>query len=122
LIVELERHGAAVLTEEETARFPRAAVEKQTGWFQLDIIGQSAVTLAELATIQRRYPIQLLVIPTDLVDGESCLAAEKLALVLSLFTSPTRTQGSACATRCSRRGAPTSSSASRRRCGPAASW
>jgi acyl-CoA reductase-like NAD-dependent aldehyde dehydrogenase len=86
LIVELERHGAAVLTVEETARFLGEAVDPQTRQFKPGIIGRDAGTLAELAQIQRRHPIQLLVIPTDLVAGESCLAAEKLAPVLSLFT------------------------------------
>jgi acetaldehyde dehydrogenase/alcohol dehydrogenase len=86
LIVELERHGAAVLTVEETARFLGEAVDPQTRQFKPGIIGRDAATLAELAQIQRRHPIQLLVIPTDLVAGESCLAAEKLAPVLSLFT------------------------------------
>ncbi|HEY3230967.1 MAG TPA: hypothetical protein VGJ87_17205 [Roseiflexaceae bacterium] len=86
LIAELERHGAAVLTPEETARFLGEAVDPQTGQFKPGIIGRDAATLAELAQIQRRHPIQLLVIPTDLVAAENCLAAEKLAPVLSLFT------------------------------------
>ncbi len=86
LIVELERAGAAVLTLEETARFLRTALDPQKRRFQPSIIGQDAATLAELAGIQRRYPIQLLVIPTELVAAENCLAAEKLAPVLSLFT------------------------------------
>jgi acetaldehyde dehydrogenase / alcohol dehydrogenase len=86
LIVELEQAGAAVLTAEETERFLREAVDPQTRRFQPRIIGQDAATLAELAQIQRREPIQLLVIPTELVARERCLAAEKLAPVLSLFT------------------------------------
>jgi acetaldehyde dehydrogenase/alcohol dehydrogenase len=85
LIEELERHGAAVLAAEETERFLRAAVDPQTRRFQPRIIGQDAATLAELARIQRRYPIQLLVIPTGAVAAENYLAAEKLAPVLSLF-------------------------------------
>jgi acyl-CoA reductase-like NAD-dependent aldehyde dehydrogenase len=93
LIVELERVGAAVLTEDEAARFLGEAVNPQTRRLQPHIIGQSAATLAELAHIQRREPIQLLVIPTDLVAAENYLAAEKLAPVLSLFTVANADEG-----------------------------
>jgi acyl-CoA reductase-like NAD-dependent aldehyde dehydrogenase len=86
LIVELIRHGAAVLTPEEAERFLQAAADPQTHRFQPGIVGQSAATLAQLAQIQRHYPIRLLVIPTNLITAESCLAVEKLAPVLSLFT------------------------------------
>ena len=77
--------GAAVLGAEETVRFLRAVVDEPTHRFQPHIIGQDAATLAELAQIQRRSPLQLLVILTDQVAAENCLAAEKLAPVLSLF-------------------------------------
>jgi hypothetical protein len=61
----LERAGAAVLGAEKTVRFLRAVVDEPTHRFQPHIIGQDAATLAELAQIQRRYGIQLLVILTD---------------------------------------------------------
>lgn len=86
LIGELDRHGAAVLTAEETESFLRAAVDPQTRRFHPRIIGQDAATLAEWAHIQRSYAIRLLVVPADLVAVKSCLATEKLAPVLSLFT------------------------------------
>jgi acetaldehyde dehydrogenase / alcohol dehydrogenase len=86
LIAELERAGAAVLTAEETERFLGAAVDPRTHRFKPQIIGQAAATLAELAAIQRGYPIQLLVAPTNVVAAANCLAAEKLAPVVSLFT------------------------------------
>ena len=86
LIGELERHGAAVLTPEETARFLGAAVDPQTRRFQPRIVGQDAATLAEWAHIQRPYAIRLVVVPTEAVAAENYLAAEKLAPILSLFT------------------------------------
>jgi acyl-CoA reductase-like NAD-dependent aldehyde dehydrogenase len=86
LIRELECHGAAVLTEEERRRFLDAAVDPETHRFKAGIIGQDATTLAALAQIQRPYPIQLLVIPTEVVTAENELAVEKLAPILSLFT------------------------------------
>jgi acetaldehyde dehydrogenase/alcohol dehydrogenase len=86
LIAELERHGAAVLTPDETAGFLRDAVDPQTHRFKRHIIGQSAAALAKRACIRRPYPIQVFVIPTALLSTENALAAEKLAPVLSLFT------------------------------------
>ena len=56
LIVGLEQHGAAVLTEEETARFLRAARDEQTQRFRPHIIGQDAARLAELAQIHAAAP------------------------------------------------------------------
>jgi len=85
LIEELERAGAAVLSAEETARFLRVALDEQMQRFRPHIIGQDAARLAELAQIQRRRPIQLLVIPTDKIAAENWLAAEELAPVLSLL-------------------------------------
>jgi acyl-CoA reductase-like NAD-dependent aldehyde dehydrogenase len=86
LVAELERVGTAVLSPEESARFRNAAVDPQTHRFKAGIIGQDAATLAALAQIQRPYPIQLLVIPTEAVAVENELAVEKLAPILSLFT------------------------------------
>jgi acetaldehyde dehydrogenase / alcohol dehydrogenase len=86
LISELEGQGVAVLTPGESARFRNAAVDPQTHRFKAGIIGQDATTLAALAQIQRPYPIQLLVIPTEAVAAENELAVEKLAPILSLFT------------------------------------
>ncbi len=86
LIAELIHHGAAVLTEAESARFRDAAVYPQTQRFMSLVVGQDAATLAKLVNIERPYTIQLLVIPTELVAAENYLAAEKLASVVSLFT------------------------------------
>ena len=86
LLAELIRHGAAVLTEAEGARFRDAAVDPETRRFRSPIAGQNAATLATLASIERPYEIQLLVIPTESVDSENYLAGEKLAPVVSLFT------------------------------------
>ena len=86
LVAELIRHGAAVLTELESARFQDAAVNDETHRLASSIVGQSAATLARLASIERPYDIQLLVIPTASVDPTNYLAAEKLAPVVSLFT------------------------------------
>jgi acyl-CoA reductase-like NAD-dependent aldehyde dehydrogenase len=93
LIEELERHGAAVLTAEETERFLHAAVDPQTGRLKPRIVGQDAATLAVWAQIQRGCPLKLLVIPTSSVAAENWLAAEKLAPVLSLFTVDNADEG-----------------------------
>jgi acyl-CoA reductase-like NAD-dependent aldehyde dehydrogenase len=86
LVAELVQHGAAVLTDAESARFRHATVDPETCRFKSPIIGQDAATLARLASIERPYNIQLLVVPTESVNPENYLAAEKLAPVVSLFT------------------------------------
>src|SRR5262245_32217888 len=86
LIAELVRHGAAVLTKEESERFQSAAVNPETHRLMSPIIGQHASTLAELAHITRAYCIQLLVVPTEAATPDNYLAAEKLAPVVSLYT------------------------------------
>ena len=68
LVAELVQHGAAVLTEAESARFRHAAVDPETCRFKSPIIGQDAATLARLASIERPYNIQLLVVPTESVN------------------------------------------------------
>jgi acetaldehyde dehydrogenase / alcohol dehydrogenase len=83
---ELERAGAAVMTEEESARFVEAAIDPQTRRLASSAVGREAATLAEQAGIRRPHSIRLLVVPTDAVDADNGLAAEKLAPVLSLFT------------------------------------
>lgn len=86
LIAELIRHGAAVLTPAESARFQEAAVSPETHRFMPPILGQDAATLATLAHIERPYPIRLLVIPSQSIVADNYLAAEKLAPVVSLCT------------------------------------
>jgi acyl-CoA reductase-like NAD-dependent aldehyde dehydrogenase len=93
LVNYLEAVGAAVLTCEECARFLDVAVDPQTQRLMPHIIGQDAATLAALTQIERPYPIQLLVLPTEVVAAENPLAAEKLAPVLSLFTVPDVDEG-----------------------------
>jgi len=86
LVDELIHNGAALLTESESTRFRDAAVNPETHRLMSSIAGHDAATLARLASIERPYDIQLLVIPTESVDFENYLAAEKLAPVVSLFT------------------------------------
>jgi acyl-CoA reductase-like NAD-dependent aldehyde dehydrogenase len=88
LVSELMNHGAAILDEAESERFKDAAVSPDTCRFLPPIVGTDAATLAELAHIERPYPIRLLVVPTESLSTTNYLAAEKLAPVVSLFTVP----------------------------------
>jgi acyl-CoA reductase-like NAD-dependent aldehyde dehydrogenase len=88
LVSELMDHGAAILDEAESERFKDAAVSPDTCRFLPPIVGTDAATLAELAHIERPYPIRLLVVPTESLSTTNYLAAEKLAPVVSLFTVP----------------------------------
>ncbi|TMD60534.1 MAG: aldehyde dehydrogenase family protein [Chloroflexi bacterium] len=83
---ELQQHGAAVLSEEETAAFLNIMVDPISNRFKPHVNGQLAADLAAQAGIRRPYPIKLLVIPTGEVNENNPLALEKLAPILSLFT------------------------------------
>jgi len=85
LIDELVQQGAAVLTEAESARFRAVGVCPRTQKLLPSIIGKDAATLATLALIERPYAVRLLVIPTESVDRDDYVSAEKLAPVVSLF-------------------------------------
>ena len=82
----LEQHGAAVLSEQETAAFLNVMVDPVSNRFKPHANGQLAADLAAQAGIPRPYPIKLLVIPTGEVHQNNPLALEKLAPILSLFT------------------------------------
>ncbi len=82
----LEQQGAAVLSAEETAAFLRLMVDPASHRLRPHVLGQCAADLAAQVGIQRSYPIQLLVVPTEAVSENNPLAREKLAPILSLLT------------------------------------
>jgi acyl-CoA reductase-like NAD-dependent aldehyde dehydrogenase len=82
----LERHGAAVLSEEETLSLLPTVVDPAKKRLASSIYGQLAADIAAQASIRRPYPIELLVVPTQEVSEHNPLAREKLAPILSLFT------------------------------------
>lgn len=82
----LEEHGAAVLSGEESQRLLAMIVDPRTNRLQASILGRAAGTIAEWASIERPYPIQVLVLPTQEVSQHNPLAREKLAPLLSLFS------------------------------------
>lgn len=81
----LERHGAAVLTDDEVDEFMSKVVDRSGKAFRLEIIGQTAQAIAARTAITRPYPIRLLIVPTDSAASSNPLTGEKLAPVLSLF-------------------------------------
>jgi acetaldehyde dehydrogenase / alcohol dehydrogenase len=82
----LEQQGAAVLSAEETVAFLSLMVDPASHRLRPQVLGQFAADLAAGVDIQRPYPIQLLVVPTEAVSENNPLALEKLAPILSLFT------------------------------------
>jgi acetaldehyde dehydrogenase/alcohol dehydrogenase len=70
------------------ARNQKIIGEQQMASQVTTLIGTDAATLAELAHIERPYPIRLLVVPTELISTTNYLAGEKLAPVVSLFSVP----------------------------------
>jgi acetaldehyde dehydrogenase / alcohol dehydrogenase len=82
----LERHGAAVLTDDEKQCFETIAVEKPGGAFRRDLVGRPAEAIAAAVGIARPHPPRLLVIRAAASDLDTFYAREKLAPFLSLFT------------------------------------
>ncbi len=83
---ELEREGAAVLTDEESAAFLAAIVDPETNRFRLETVGQSAALIAESVGITRPYEIKLIVVPGEWAGEDTPMAGEKMTPILSLFT------------------------------------
>ncbi len=89
----LQEQGAAVLDAEETARFTEKAVLADGSSFRRRLIGKDPSYVAEFTSIQRDYPIRLIVVPTKGVHSENIYAREKMIPVLSLFTVEDEQQG-----------------------------
>jgi acetaldehyde dehydrogenase/alcohol dehydrogenase len=83
----LRSAGAAVLSDDETVLFQRAAVDAKNSGLRGFTIGQSAAVIARAIGVERPYTIQLLVVPTEGVAGNP-LAGEKMAPIVSLYTVP----------------------------------
>jgi acyl-CoA reductase-like NAD-dependent aldehyde dehydrogenase len=83
---ELEREGAAVLTDEESAAFLAAIVDPETNRFRLETTGQSAALIAESVGISRPYEIKVIVVPGEWSGEDTPMAGEKMTPILSLFT------------------------------------
>ena len=84
-LAALEAAGAAVCSEEETARVAAAAFDPD-GHLRRDALGQSAQAIAAAAGVRRDRPIRVLVLPLALDQVDGPLGREKLAPLLSLFS------------------------------------
>ena len=85
-LAALEAAGAAVCSEEETARVAAAAFDPGDGRLRRDALGQSAQAIAAAAGVRRDRPIRVLVLPLALDQVDGPLGREKLAPLLSLFS------------------------------------
>ena len=94
-IEALKAQGAAVLSPDEERRFSRTVIDPETGRFRPQIIGQSAARIAAAAGIERDHEIHLVVVPTDDPSSENPYAGEKMAPLLSLFTTAGSEEGRA---------------------------
>ncbi|HYN17956.1 MAG TPA: aldehyde dehydrogenase family protein, partial [Actinomycetes bacterium] len=88
----LERAGAAVCSEEETARVAAQAFDPG-GHLRRDALGQPARAIAVAAAVRRDGPIRVLVLPLALDQVDGPLGREKLAPLLSLFSVDGTEQG-----------------------------
>jgi acetaldehyde dehydrogenase/alcohol dehydrogenase len=89
----LIKAGAAVLTPEEARHFTEIVVVPETHQFRNEILGQGAAMVAEFLEIKRDYPVQLIVVPAETVEGEEAYFREKMAPILSLFTVADEQEG-----------------------------
>jgi acetaldehyde dehydrogenase/alcohol dehydrogenase len=85
-VAALERHGAAVLGEEDAQEFRSKVIDASGNTLRSEIVGQTAQSIADDTGIRRGYAIRLLVVPTDSPSPTDPFAGEKLAPLLSLFT------------------------------------
>ncbi len=92
-VSELEKHGAAVLSTEESAALVREVVDAVKNKLKPEVVGQAAEKLASAANIHRNYPIRLLVVPQERVSPDSPFSFEKLAPLISLFTAADDNEG-----------------------------
>jgi acyl-CoA reductase-like NAD-dependent aldehyde dehydrogenase len=92
-LAALEAAGAAVCSEEETARVAAFAFDPGDGHLRREALGQPAQAIATAAGVGRDRPVRVLVMPLapDQVDGP--LGREKLAPLLSLFRVPGAEEG-----------------------------
>jgi len=85
-IKALEASGAQVLTPDEKRRFIVKAFDWDGHTVQRDLVGKSALYIAQHTDIKPKGDVRLIVIPTTLDEMSSPLGHEKLAPMLSLFT------------------------------------
>jgi len=84
-ITALEASGAKVLTPDEKSRFTMKAFDAETHTVQRDLIGKSAMVIAQKTDILPKGEIRLIVVPATLDEMSTPLGHEKLAPMLSLF-------------------------------------
>jgi len=84
VVEALGRHGAAVLTEEQTQTFVTCAFE-ENGDLRMHLVGQSAPVIAAVAGLEVPPGTRLLVFRADTANVAGASARERLAPVLSLF-------------------------------------
>lgn len=88
----LEAAGAAVLSADEARRFTAAVIDPQGHGLHREVLGQSADQIAAVVGIEREHPIRLIVVPAE-NDVDGPWAGEKLAPLLSLFTTQGEEEG-----------------------------
>jgi acyl-CoA reductase-like NAD-dependent aldehyde dehydrogenase len=84
---ELEKQGAYFLSAEEVQRLEPVVYDQAKGLMKADIVGQSALRIAELAQISVPDATRLLVAPLSRVGDEYPLSSEILAPILAWYVA-----------------------------------
>lgn len=89
----LEASGAQVLSPDEKRRFVVEAFDPESHTVRRDLVGRSALHIAQNTGIKAKPDLRLIVVPATVDDLSGPLGHEKLAPILSLFTVKGEAEG-----------------------------
>jgi acetaldehyde dehydrogenase/alcohol dehydrogenase len=89
VISEFKKRNAYFLSDEEIKRLEPVAFNKETHVMKVEVIGQSAVTIAEMAGIKVPPDTSILIAPLEEVGIQSPLSLEILAPILAFYVADT---------------------------------
>jgi acetaldehyde dehydrogenase/alcohol dehydrogenase len=89
VVREFEKQGCCFLTQEQIPKVEKVAIDGATGGMSPEVVGQSAMTIAELAGIDVPAGTRILMVPLTRVGPEVPLSGEVLAPILGFYVEKT---------------------------------
>ncbi|UCD18820.1 MAG: aldehyde dehydrogenase family protein [candidate division WOR-3 bacterium] len=89
VVGEFRKHKAYFLSEEEIKRIEPVAFNKETHVMKVEVIGQTAEAIADMAGIKVPPDTTILIAPLDEVGIQSPLSLEILAPILAFYVADT---------------------------------
>jgi acetaldehyde dehydrogenase/alcohol dehydrogenase len=87
VIREFKRHKAYFLSQEEIKRLEPVVFNRETHVMKVEVIGQSAIRIAEMAGIKVPSDTSILIAPLEEVGIQSPLSLEILAPILAFYVA-----------------------------------